>query len=158
MSKIALLIAPDSTSILLDGHMIFASANPDEAGAMFKEVTHNLESLRTTAYKMMNSIKNQSDLSPVVRQAKCEQLEVALENAGVPVCDEVFDVDFEGFVLKFGVNIEPAERHSNSPELFEIVSATHRGADATEFINAVGPDNIWDKLACMIDNKMGRRK
>jgi hypothetical protein len=158
MSSIGLLIAPDSTSILLDGHMIFTSADRDHANATFKVITHDLESLRTTVRKMMNSIKTQSDLSPVVRQAKCEELESALENAGVPMCDEVFELDFEGFVLKLGVNREPAEWHTNSPEFFEIVSATHRGADATEFINTIGPANVWDKLACMIDNEFGRKK
>lgn len=159
MSRISLLIAADVSSIQLDGLTIFSSANKDEVGIKFKEVIDNLEVLRETVRKAMNIIKFKSDLSFPARDLKCQEFERALWNAGVPLCDDIFSLEFEGgFVLKVGANIEPAEWDTNSPGFVEIVSVTHRGADATEFINALGGNDAWEKLTAMIDLKTGERK
>lgn len=158
MSRISLLIAADVSSIQLDGLTIFSSADKDEVGIKFKEVIDDLEALRKTVCKAMNIIKFKSDLSFAARDVKCQEFERALENAGVPLCDDIYTLNFEGFELKVGANIEPAEWDTNSPAFLEIVSATHRGVDATEFINTIGGDEAWEKLCAMIDLKTGERK
>ena len=158
MSRISMIINGDTLNVALNGNIIFSTADADKAGVVFKSACNDLEALRETACKKINSIKYRSDLSADVREFACEQIEKALEDAGVPVCDEIFDLDFEGFTLRVGVRMEAAEWHTNSPEVFEIVSATHRGADAIEFINMVGTKDVWDRLVGMIDYEIGSKK
>lgn len=158
MSRISLIISGDVMNVALNSNIIFSTADEREASTVFKSVCNDLEVLRELACKKINSIKHKSDMSADVREFACERIEKALEDAGVPVCNEIFDVDFEGFTLRVGVRIEAAEWHTNSPEVFEIVSATHRGADAIEFINTIGTKDVWDRLVGMIDYEIGSKK
>jgi len=150
MSIIALKSDGDLSWIELDGLTIYVSADDEKAADLCLGITQDLELLRETVCGKISSIRYQSDLHPDIRETKIDQLERALANAGVPRCTEVVDLDFDGFVLKVGVIFEPAEWHTNSPAYLEIVSVTHRGADANSFINFIGTDDVWDRITDLV--------
>jgi len=147
MSQLNLCLADDVSYISLDGHIIYTGVDMDEVGDKYEAVSLDLELLRETVINKMHSIRYQSDQHRDVRESRCDALRLALSNAGVPECDDIVEVDFEGFVLMVGVNVEAAEDYTNSPGDFDIVSVTHRGADAMEFINTIGGDAGWERIA-----------
>ena len=158
MSRLALSLSESVSSIELDGNIIYTGTDMDEVGAQFEMMSLNLELLRETVCKKMFAIQYQSDQSRDIRETRCEALRRALENAGVPQCDDVLRLNFEGFILHVGVTMEPDEWHTNSPGTFEIVSATHRGADAMEFINTIGGDDAWERLTELAWLQYGSKK
>jgi hypothetical protein len=150
MSVIALKSDGDLSWIELDGLTIYISADDEKVADLCLNITQDLELLRETVCKKISSVRYQSDLHPEVRETKIDKLERALETAGVPRCTEVVDVDFDGFVLKVGVNFEAAEYHSNSPAFLEVVSVTHRGADVHSFIDFMGAEDVWERIADVV--------
>ena len=153
MSQLNLCLADDVSYISLDGHIIYTGVDMDEVGDKYEAVSLDLEVLRETVVSKIHSIRWQSDQHPDVRESRCDALRVALANAGVPECDDIVEVDFDGFVLMVGVNVESAEEYTNSPESFEIMSVTHRGADAMSFIDTLGGRDGWDRFAAIVYDK-----
>ena len=147
MSHLNLCLSDDVSYISLDGHIIYTGVDPDEVGDKYEAVSLDLEVLRETVVSKIHSIRWQSDQHPDVRESRCDALRLALSNAGVPECDDIVEVDFDGFVLMVGINVEAAEEETNSPEAFEIMSVTHRGADAMGFIDTIGGKDVWERLA-----------
>lgn len=153
MSQLNLCLSDDVSYISLDGHIIYTGVDMDEVGDKYEAVSLDLELLRETVINKMHSIRYQSDQHRDVRDSRCDALLIALANAGVPFCDDIVEVDFDGFVLMVGVNVEGAEWHTNSPESFEIMSVTHRGADAMSFIDTLGGRDGWDRFATIVHDK-----
>ena len=147
MSTLNLCLSDDVSYISLDGHIIYTGIDPDEVGDKYEAVSLDLEVLRATVVRKMSSIRYQSDQHRDVRESRCDALRLALSNAGVPECDDIVEVDYDGFLLMVGVNIERAESFTNSPESFEIMSVTHRGADAMSFIDTIGGSAGWERIA-----------
>jgi hypothetical protein len=151
MSVIALKSDGDLSWIELDGLTIYISADDEKVADLCLSITQDLELLRETVCKKISSIRYQSDLHPEVRETKIDKLERALETAGIPRCDHIEEVHYEGIDLVIGYNFEAAEWHSNSPAYLEVVSITHRGADMSSFIDLVGGPDGFDKVASLLE-------
>ena len=151
MSVIALKSDGDLSWIELDGLTIYISADDEKVADLCLNITQDLELLRETVCKKISSIRYQSDLHPEVRETKIDKLERALETAGIPRCDHIEEVHYEGIDLVIGYNFEAAEWHSNSPAYLEVVSITHRGADMSSFIDLVGGPDGFDKVASLLE-------
>ena len=146
MSQLNLCLSDDVSYISLDGHIIYTGVDMDEVGEKYEAVSLDLEVLRETVVRKMHSIRWQSDQHPDVRESRCDALRLALSNAGVPECDDIVEVDFDGFVLMVGINVERAEECTNTPASVEIMSITHRGADAMLFIDTIGGDEAFEDI------------
>lgn len=150
MSQLNLCLSDDVSYISLDGHIIYTGVDMDEVGDKYEAVSLDLELLRETVVSKMHSIKYQSDQHPDVRESRCDALRLALSNAGIPICDDIVEVEIEGFMVLVGINVEHAEPENNTPADFEIVSVTHRGADAMGFIDTIGGKDVWDRFADIV--------
>ena len=146
MSIITLRTNAEFTWLELGGHQFFITPNHDLAEETCLRCCEDLEFLRETVISRINAIRYQSDDHADVKESKIDKLRNALENVGVPMCDDIVEVDYDGFVLMVGINVERAEECTNTPASVEIMSITHRGADAMLFIDTIGGDEAFEDI------------
>jgi len=151
MSVITLRTDAEFTWLELEGQLFFITPNHELAEETCLRCVEDLEFLRETVTSQINAIRYQSDAHVDVKESKIDKLDRALGNAGVPRCDQIEEVHYEGIDLVIGYNFEAAEWHSNSPAYLEVVSITHRGADMSSFIDLVGGSDGFDKVANLLE-------
>jgi len=151
MSIIALRTDGELTWLELEGQTFFITPNHELAEETCLRCVEDLEFLRETVTSRINAIRYQSDDHVDVKESKIDKLDCALGKAGIPRCDNIEEVHYEGIDLVIGYNFEAAEWHSNSPAYLEVVSITHRGADMSSFIDLVGGPDGFDKVASLLE-------
>jgi hypothetical protein len=151
MSIIALRTDGELTWLELEGQTFFITPNHELAEETCLRCVEDLEFLRETVTSRINAIRYQSDDHVDVKESKIDKLDCALGKTGIPRCDNIEEVHYEGIDLVIGYNFEAAEWHSNSPAYLEVVSITHRGADMSSFIDLVGGPDGFDKVASLLE-------
>lgn len=150
MSIIALKTDGDLSWIELDGLTIYIGADDAHVADLCLAVTQDLELLRDTVRKKINSIRWQSDLSRDLRDKKIDLLERAAHKAGVPITMYTAQVTLHGIDLVVGYEMEPEELETGTPPSLTVMSVTHCGQDMVDFINSIGGDDAFEEIANLL--------
>lgn len=150
MTIIALKSDGDLSWIELDGLTIYIGADDVQVADLCLAITQDLELLRDTVRKKINSIRYQSDLSRDLREKKIDALERAAHKAGVPITQYTAQVTLYGIDLMVGYEMEPEELETGTPPYLQVMSVTHRGQDMMEFIDNVGGDDAFEEIANLL--------
>jgi len=151
MSIIALRTDAEFTWLEIEGQMFFITPNHELAEETCIRCCEDLEFLRETVTCQINAIRHQSDAHVDVKESKIDKLDRALGNVGIPRCDHIEEIHYEGIDLVIGYNLDAAEWHTNSPAHLEVVSITHRGQDITGLIDLLGGPAGFDKIADLLE-------
>jgi hypothetical protein len=151
MSIIALRTDAEFTWLEIEGQLFFITPNHELAEETCLRCVEDLEFLRETVTSQINAIRFQSDAHVDVKESKIDKLDRALGNVGIPRCDHIEEVHYEGVDLVIGYNFDHDECHRNSPAYLEVISITHRGQDITGLIDLLGGPAGFDKIADLLE-------
>ena len=150
MSIISLKSDGDLSWIELDGLTIYIGADDAHVADLCLAVTQDLELLRDTVRKKINSIRWQSDLSRDQRDKKIDLLERAAHKAGVPITQYTAQVTLHGIDLTVGYEMEREDLETGLPPCLTVMSITHCGKDMVEFIEHIGGDDAFEEIANLL--------